>query len=350
MGNAAKVGDIGTDHDGFPPTKILSGSPDVFIDGIPAARVGDPLEPHDKPNTPEHPRAIAEGSATVFVNGKPLAFTGKNVSCGGVIIGGGTVTVGDGAPSARAAAISAMTTQPAPVEIPASSPGFWPPYNPLTGENLDVIYTQPSQTVAVLTFEELQALWKELNAKDNLGNAKSIKDAGERIRLAHSTAKGLGGMGVIAYTKVINGEPYTIIKNYKQVHKTIPGNIWKASNPKILRLGVGAKANAHLVKMGFLADVVFSVSVNVIDYIVRDEATMVDLFSNVGIDLVKGTLANGVGIIAAGVVATIFGPGILLTGTVFALATITAGKVIDFVDEEAKLSDMMKQAVKAKFE
>ncbi|WP_139708448.1 PAAR domain-containing protein [Aeromonas allosaccharophila] len=54
MGNAAKVGDIGTDHDGFPPTKILSGSPDVFIDGIPAARVGDPLEPHDKPNTPEH--------------------------------------------------------------------------------------------------------------------------------------------------------------------------------------------------------------------------------------------------------------------------------------------------------
>lgn len=40
MGNAAKVGDIGTDHDGFPPTKILSGSPDVFIDGIPAARVG----------------------------------------------------------------------------------------------------------------------------------------------------------------------------------------------------------------------------------------------------------------------------------------------------------------------
>lgn len=347
MGNAAKVGDIGTDHDGFPPTKIISGSADVFIDGLPAARLGDPLEPHDKPNNPPHPRFIAAGSSTVLVNGQPLAFTGKGVSCGGVIIGGGTVTVGDGAPSARAAAIA---PPPSPVEIPASSPGFWPPYNPLTGEYLDVVYTQSAQTVAVLTFEELQELWKELNAKDNLGDAKSIKDAGERIRLAQSTAKALGGMGVIAYTKVINGEPYTIIKNYKQVHKTIPGNIWKASNPKILRLGIGAKANAHLVKMGFLADFVFSVSINVIDYILKDEVTMVDLFSNVGVDLVKGTLANGVGIIAAGVVATVFGPGILLTGTVFALATIVAGKLIDFADEEAELSEMMKQAVKAKFE
>ncbi|WP_429179377.1 hypothetical protein [Aeromonas salmonicida] len=98
-----------------------------------------------------------------------------------------------------------------------------------------------------------------------------------------------------------------------------------------------------------MADFVFSVSIKVIDYILKDEVTMVDLFSNVGVDLVKGTLANGVGIIAAGVVATVFGPGILLTGTVFALATIVAGKLIDFADEEAELSEM-KQAVKAKFE
>ncbi|MBL0675355.1 MULTISPECIES: type VI secretion system PAAR protein [Aeromonas] len=98
--NAAKVGNIGTDHDGFPPTKITAGSPDVFIDGVPAARVGDPLEPHDKPNTPPHPRKIASGSSTVLVNGKPLAITGGAVDCGGVIIGSGTVFVGDIAPSA----------------------------------------------------------------------------------------------------------------------------------------------------------------------------------------------------------------------------------------------------------
>ena len=93
--HAAKVGNIGTDHDGFHPTAITAGSPDVFIDGVPAARVGDPLAPHDKPNHPPHPRKIASGSSTVLVNGKPLAITGGAVDCGGVIIGSGTVIVGD---------------------------------------------------------------------------------------------------------------------------------------------------------------------------------------------------------------------------------------------------------------
>lgn len=100
--HAAKVGNIGTDHEGFHPTAITAGSPDVLIDGIPAARVGDPLAPHDKPNHPPHPRKIASGSSTVLVNGKPLAITGGSVDCGGVIIGSGTVVVGDMAPSVTA--------------------------------------------------------------------------------------------------------------------------------------------------------------------------------------------------------------------------------------------------------
>lgn len=95
---AVTLGDIGTDHNGFPPTPVTAGSPDVFIDGKPAARVGDPLAPHSKPKHPPHPRSIAAGSSTVFVNGKPLAITGGAVDCGGVTIGSGTVVVGDQAP------------------------------------------------------------------------------------------------------------------------------------------------------------------------------------------------------------------------------------------------------------
>ncbi|MFA9394637.1 MAG: type VI secretion system PAAR protein [Halodesulfovibrio sp.] len=92
---AVKVNDIGTDHDGFHPTKVTAGSSDVFIDGLPAARVGDPLEPHDKPNHPKHGRAIATGSSTVFINGRPAALTGGKIDCGGVTIGSGTVNIGD---------------------------------------------------------------------------------------------------------------------------------------------------------------------------------------------------------------------------------------------------------------
>ncbi|EOF6284799.1 PAAR domain-containing protein, partial [Salmonella enterica] len=49
------------------------GSPTVSIDGLPAARQGDPLTPHSKPEHPPHPRKIAGGSSTVFIDGKPAA-------------------------------------------------------------------------------------------------------------------------------------------------------------------------------------------------------------------------------------------------------------------------------------
>ena len=101
--NTAEIEDIGTDHDEFHPTTITAGSPDVFIDGIPVARVGHPLAPHDKPHNPPHSRTIASGSSTVGVNGKPLAITGGAVDCGGVIIGFGTVVIGDQASAGRAA-------------------------------------------------------------------------------------------------------------------------------------------------------------------------------------------------------------------------------------------------------
>ncbi|ELE50519.1 hypothetical protein A1UG_01553 [Escherichia coli KTE72] len=56
---AAKLTDKGTRHDGYYETVITAGSSTVFIDGLPAARQGDPLTPHAKPKHPPHPRKIA---------------------------------------------------------------------------------------------------------------------------------------------------------------------------------------------------------------------------------------------------------------------------------------------------
>lgn len=89
------LGDLGSDHQGFPPTPVLAGSPDVLIDGKSVARVGDPLAPHSKPKHSPHPRAVAAGSATVMINGQPAAVTGGAISCGGVMMGSGSVVIGD---------------------------------------------------------------------------------------------------------------------------------------------------------------------------------------------------------------------------------------------------------------
>ncbi|WP_186367399.1 RHS repeat-associated core domain-containing protein [Yersinia aldovae] len=57
---------------------ILSGSPDVFFEGKPVARVGDPIICSDHPGAPP---VIAEGAKTVYANGKQIARLGHRTTC-----------------------------------------------------------------------------------------------------------------------------------------------------------------------------------------------------------------------------------------------------------------------------
>lgn len=345
---AAKVGDIGTDHDGFHPTAIISGSPDVFIDGIPAARVGDPLAPHDKPNNPPHPRSIASGSSTVLVNGKPLAITGGAVDCGGVIIGSGTVIVGDQAPAARSAA---PAPQPAaPVEIPAKN-AYWPPYDFAQGKTLEIVYTTAPTDIAVLSLEEakelLQTLYSEMGGKDTVGTTKSYHDLVDGVKTAAQTAKGLGGLGVISYTKNIKGIDYVIIKNYRRHAKTLmKGHKWKASNPRVVQIGIGlndVKGAARWVKINSGIEIAFAVGVNAADYILRDEATLSEFVGNTSGDIIKGMLTL---VTMSLVVATLPVSGILVTGTLFAFGSFFMGRELDELDERYGFSEEIGNSMK----
>ncbi|NQZ32451.1 MAG: PAAR domain-containing protein [Oceanospirillaceae bacterium] len=95
MPSAARASDSGSGHGCFPPTSITSGSGDVIIDGLPAARTGDGLSPHGCKDCPPHGRGIAGGSSTVFINNRPAARVGDGISCGGsVSSGSGTVNIG----------------------------------------------------------------------------------------------------------------------------------------------------------------------------------------------------------------------------------------------------------------
>ncbi|MDE1479809.1 PAAR domain-containing protein [Xenorhabdus bovienii] len=89
MGNAVKIGDIGTEHGDCPATPVITGANSVKVDGVYLARQGDVLQSHSS-----HSRAIEGGSGSVFIEGKPAARTGDAVNCGGVVIGGGSVNIG----------------------------------------------------------------------------------------------------------------------------------------------------------------------------------------------------------------------------------------------------------------
>ncbi len=72
---------------------VTQGSPDTFIGGKPAARVGDGAASGS---------AVVEGSPNVFINGRPAAIVGGRTGCGGVIIGGSSNVFINGKPAAQA--------------------------------------------------------------------------------------------------------------------------------------------------------------------------------------------------------------------------------------------------------
>jgi uncharacterized Zn-binding protein involved in type VI secretion len=96
MPAAARQGDSGLVHcSGY---TIAAGSPNVRINGKPAARQGDSSTPHKKPGGKKcviHTATISQGSSSVRVNGKPLARVGDSLSgCTRIASGSNNVRVG----------------------------------------------------------------------------------------------------------------------------------------------------------------------------------------------------------------------------------------------------------------
>ena len=101
---AYKGSDCTTGHGCDTNVKINSGSGDVIIGGLKlVARKDDPLQDHSINNQSPPPECIPhlgqkvnEGSATVFVNDRPIARVGDSVDVGGEITEGESSVVAGG--------------------------------------------------------------------------------------------------------------------------------------------------------------------------------------------------------------------------------------------------------------
>jgi uncharacterized Zn-binding protein involved in type VI secretion len=78
------------------PGAVMQGSPNVLINGLPAARMGDQHVCALPPVAGPHPPSpVAAGSGTVLINGQPAARQLDMVGCGATIVGGSpTVQIG----------------------------------------------------------------------------------------------------------------------------------------------------------------------------------------------------------------------------------------------------------------
>lgn len=89
MPAVVRVGDMCTGHGCWPPRASVSGSANVFINGVGAVCVGDAWAAHTCKEIPEtHASVQSSGSGTVRVNGKALARTGDAIGCGSLCAGG----------------------------------------------------------------------------------------------------------------------------------------------------------------------------------------------------------------------------------------------------------------------
>ncbi len=88
MPAATRQGDNDTGHDACPPRGLAGCSPNVFINGKGAGRVGDAYPAHGCPVHPPHGGNIASGSSSVFINEIPAGRVGDSVSCGGSVAQG----------------------------------------------------------------------------------------------------------------------------------------------------------------------------------------------------------------------------------------------------------------------
>lgn len=71
------------------PTSVSSASPNVFVEGMPAARHGDSIIPH--PLGCGGGTIISSASKT-FVNGRLIALNGDSTTCGGSVVSGASKT------------------------------------------------------------------------------------------------------------------------------------------------------------------------------------------------------------------------------------------------------------------
>lgn len=354
--------------------KIVAMSPrNANVGGVPMARVGDFVDTGCGScylAASQHQVSLATNTASSLNIGSGVNM-GNGVNINGVSFGGGDASaVAFQSSATTISQAQSITTQ----TVSASSSGasalqdvsvaeMTRQFNAVQDEEdlqeiaLQVDFIAPITSFALMSVEEAQEfaqnLYEDIGGKDTLSDTKNYGGLALDNKNAYSTAKGLGGLGVTAYTKNIHGQDWVIIKDFKRHAQTLmKGNKWLANNPQVIQAGLGLndlKGSMRFVKFNAGVEIAFSIGINAADYILRDEATLTELGVNTAGDIVKGVAS----MVGAAVVTAVVLPAtatVLFTGTIFALTSFGIGYLLDGVDNSTGFSKDIESAVKEYFE
>lgn len=145
------------------------------------------------------------------------------------------------------------------------------------------------------------------------------------------------------YFKSYNGKLHVVFKGYPGLRHVLTGTKYGALHPKVVGLGIGKAGVAKSVKGGTIVSVVLLTVWNIVDYVIRDEATLGQMLGGIAGDVSKALIAGGVGY-AAGSAAVALGMTVAAGPLVIAVVVgLGVGWALDALDQKYRFTERLQK-------
>ncbi|SFD52541.1 hypothetical protein [Paracidovorax konjaci] len=160
------------------------------------------------------------------------------------------------------------------------------------------------------------------------------------------TLNAIGMAGITSYVKSTSTGTYIIIKGYAARRSgALTGTRYLATNPLMMKFGLGVQSLKGIAIGGFILGVVVSTGIEVIDFIFNNEKTMYDLVGGIGVEAVKGGLGGLVAYVAGTFVGSVTAVAIAPL-VIMGIAAFIAGTYLNSKDDEYQIKSKVIWALK----
>ncbi len=170
---------------------------------------------------------------------------------------------------------------------------------------------QNTQVLDMFSTSELIKAWEETTGEKfqqtvgetvrfSANNASALLDIRTVIRLI----KDLGIDGKVIL-KAMNGKQYVIFKGYAGNRSIFTATRYLANNPKVVDMAIGKVGVNRIIMAGARLTIFMVVPLNVLNYILSDQQTMIQLIGHTATDLTKVGAASAIASLAATATATL---------------------------------------------
>lgn len=195
--------------------------------------------------------------------------------------------------------------------------------------------------------------WQQYKSKVEF--SANYYSSGQDILLLNKLLADMGYAGARAYVKTYGGKPHIILKGHPGLRKILNATKYGVQNAKVVKMGLGKHGGISAAKGGGILTIVLVTVYRVVDYFMRDDATLSQLFGALATDVIKigivtgasiagATGASALGVALSGGAATAaLGGAIVAVGPLVAVILIGVGVsfLLTELDERYRITEKL---------